>query len=253
MVYKYASVYNIVEKLYRDYEHQEELDIWDIIEWAGEALEFIGAGQQYVKNVVELEIKNCMAFLPCDFHGQPQAAYNGKPMNLATGSFSPFATGVSDTSSNTINGIQVDANSFPASGQNVGGSKIPNNYYIRDGVFVTNIESGTVVLEYNAIKTDKEGYPMIPDLQSYKEAVTKYCQMKLDTRDARKGRITKDWMQKSEQDWHWYCGQARGAANMPNLVYAEAIKDQWVKLRPNHISHQSFYQDGTLREMRKLK
>ena len=56
MVSKYISVYNIVEKLYRDYEHQEELNIWDIIEWSAEALEFIGAGQQYEK-CIKLKIK----------------------------------------------------------------------------------------------------------------------------------------------------------------------------------------------------
>lgn len=254
MVSKYVSVFNIVEKLYRDYEHQEELDIWDIIEWSAEALEFIGAGQQYEDFIVELDIVNCMAVLPCNYHSQPQAAYNGRPLNYATGSFSPLAINESDSSKTTINGITVNTDSFPASGNTLPNqSRLSHTFYIKDGVLVTDVQSGTIVLQYRGVKVDKEGYPMIPDLQSYKEAVTKYCQMRLDTRDARKGRITKDWMQKSEQDWHWYCGQARGQANMPNLAYAEAIKNQWIKLRPNQNSHDSFYQDLSLREMRKLK
>jgi len=254
MVYKYVSVYNIVEKLYRDYDHQEELNIWDIIEWAGEALEFIGAGQQYEKYVAELEIKNSMATLPCNFHNQPQAAYNGVPLNYATGGFSPLSVTPTDSSKNIINGKIVDADTYPASANaSQKSARVPHNYYIKDGVFVTDIPEGTILLEYNGLATDKNGYPKIPDLQSYKTAVAKYCQMMLDTRDARRGRITKDWAQKSEQDWHWYCGQARGAANMPNLVYAQAIKDQWVRLRPNQNSHNTFYQDATIREMRKLK
>lgn len=253
MVYKYASVYNIVEKLYRDYEHQSELDIWDVIEWSGEALEFIGAGQQYEDRVAELDIKNAMAVLPCNFHSQPQAAFNGKPMSYSTGSFAPLAISSSSSQSNVVNGTAVNETSFPTSGTGGSGAGIANNYYITDGVFVTNIMTGTVVLQYRATKTDKEGYPMIPDMQSYRTAITKYCQMMLDVRDARKGRIEKSWATKSEADWQWYCGQARGEANMPNLVYTEAIKNQWVKLKPNQNSHDSFYQDATIREMRKLK
>lgn len=254
MVSKYISVYNIVEKLYRDYEHQEELNIWDIIEWSAEALEFIGAGQQYEKCIVELEIVNSMAFLPCNYHGQPQVAYNGRPLNYATGSFSPLSISPEDSSRTTVNGTTVSSDTFPASSNTLfNESRISHNFYIRDGVIVTDIPSGTIVLEYNGVKVDKDGYPMIPDLQSYRTAVTTYCQMKLDHRDARKGRISKDWLQKSEQDWHWYCGQARGAANMPNLAKAEAIKNQWVRLRPNMNSHDAFYQDLGIREMRKLK
>tara|TARA_R110000765_G_scaffold268842_2_gene367855 strand:+ start:121 stop:885 length:765 start_codon:yes stop_codon:yes gene_type:complete len=254
MVYKYASVYNIVEKLYRDYEHQSELAIWDIIEWSGEALEFIGAGQQYELRVAELDIKNAMAVLPCNFHSQPQAAYNGQPMSYATGSFSPLAIDGNQNTNNVVNGTPVDPTTFPTSANaGSGNQRLANNYYIADGVFVTNIMTGTVVLQYRATKTDDKGYPMIPDLQSYRTAITKYCQMMMDTRDARKGRIGKDWAQKSESDWQWYCGQARGEANMPNLVYAEAIKNQWVRLKPNQNAHDSFYQDATIREMKKLK
>jgi len=252
MVYKYASIHNIVEKLYRDYEHQEELDIWDVIEWSGEALEFIGAGQQYETRVAELLIENSMAVLPCNFHSQPIAAYNGNPMTYATGGFSPLTVNAATPATTVVNGTSVSSSTFPAS-QSAGTANTVNNFYIRDGVFVTSLSEGTVLLEYRATKTDENGYPMIPDLQSYRTAVAKYCQMMMDTRDARKGRIGKDWAAKSESDWHWYCKQARGTANMPNLAYAEAIRSQWVRLRPNQNAASSFYQDATIREMKKLK
>ena len=255
MVYKYISVYNVVEKLYRDYDHQEELDIWDVIEWAAEALEFIGAGQQYERRVAELTIKNNIASLPCNFHSNPIPSYNGAPMNLATGGFAPMSIEGAPPAENTINGFPVSDENFPRSGDtsNSTTQSQAENYYIKDGVFVTSVPEGTVIIEYRGIATDKEGFPKIPDLVSYRTAVAKYVQMILDTRDARKGRINKGWADKSEADWHWYCKQARGAANMPNLSYAEAIKHMWVKLKPNQNAAQSFHNDGTIREMRKLK
>jgi hypothetical protein len=255
MVYKYESIYNVVEKLYRDYDHQEELDLWDVIEWAAEALEFIGAGQQYERRVAELEVKNSIASLPCNFHSQPIASYQGKPLIYSTGAFGPMSIDTPGNNDNTINGFKVSQDNFPASGNNtssIGEKQFPNSFYVRDGVLVTDIREGVIVLEYRAVKTDKEGYPMIPDLQSYREAVTKYCQMKMDHKDWRKGRIKDAIYSESKRDWDWYCGQARGVANMPNLVYAEAIKDQWVRLRPNQVSFQSFYSDN-IREMKKLK
>ena len=254
MVYKYASVFNIVEKLYRDYDHQEELDIWDVIEWAGEALEFIGAGQQYATCIEELTIVNSQALLPCNFHSDPHVAYNGSPLRYSTGAFSPLTIDTTTSTTNVINGQAVSKTNFPATGNQLGGQgKILDNFYIRDGVLVTSIGSGTVVLQYRGTKVDKNGYPMIPDLQSYRTAVATYCQWKMDHKDARKGRISAQWATKSEADWHWYCKQARGVANMPNLVYMEAMKDQWVKLKPNQNAADSFYQDATIREMRKLK
>lgn len=255
MIYKYVSVYTIVDKIYRDYDHNEELDVFDLIEWAGEALEFIGAGQQYEERVAELEIKNNMAALPCNFHNDPMVSFNGNPMDYADGYFSPMENNSSD-GKNYVNAKEVSEDTFPTSG-NVGdranSSRLKETFYIKDGVLVTSLNEGTVLLAYNGIKVDKDGYPMIPDHISYKTAIAKYCQMMLDIRDARRNRITKDWAQKSEQDWHWYCKQARGAANMPNVAKAESIKNQWVKLKPNQNTYGTFFADKSIREMKKLK
>ena len=39
MIYKFISIKEIIEGVYRDTAINEELDIWDVIEWGGEALE----------------------------------------------------------------------------------------------------------------------------------------------------------------------------------------------------------------------
>jgi len=254
MVYKYVSVYNVVEKLYRDYDHQEELDVWDVIEWAAEALEFIGAGQQYERRIAELVIQNNIALLPCNFHSNPIPAYKGNPMTLATGGFAPMdVNGTAGEVNSTVNSVPVTQDNFPRSGDVNSESFEAENFYIKDGVFVTSIPEGTVLLEYRAIATDEEGFPKIPDLVSYRTAVAKYVQMMLDHRDWRRSRIAAGVYRETKEDWQWYCKQARGAANMPNLAYAESIKNMWVKLKPNQNSASSFHNDGTVREMRKLR
>lgn len=255
MIYKYISVYAIVDKLYRDYDYNEELDVFDLIEWAGEALEFIGAGQQYEERVAELIVKNNMAALPCNFHNDPMPSFNGNPLDYANGYFATMENNSAD-GKNYVNGKEVSEDTFPTSGnvtdRNNSG-RLRETFYIKDGVLVTSINEGTILLAYNAIKTDEDGYPMIPDNISYKTAIAKYCQMMLDNRDARRNRITRDWAQKSESDWHFYCKQARANANMPNVAKAESIRNQWVKLKPNQNTYSTFFNDLSIREMKKLK
>jgi len=245
MVYKHVSIYNIIEKLYRDYDHQEELDIWDCVEWAADALEFIGAGQQYARKTVELTITNSIAPLPCDFHSQPLPSFRGKPLSIASGGFSPHSPEEQGTSA-FVNGQEVKHDNIPI-------TPSAPSYYIRDGVFVTSINSGVVLLDYRAVTTDKEGFPTIPDLISYRQAVTSYVQMKLDHKDWRKKRIGADVYGESKSEWQWYCKQAKGVANMPNLSTAEGIKNMWVKLKPNRNSAQSFYNDLHNPEMKKIQ
>jgi hypothetical protein len=52
-------------------------------------------------------------------------------------------------------------------------------YFIKPGWIVTNRKHGFIKLAYKAIATDERGYPLIPDLSSYQEAVYWYVVMKL--------------------------------------------------------------------------
>jgi len=57
MIYKFTSIKEIIEGVYRDTQIHEELDIWDVIEWGGEALELIGAGLAYEELIAEICVK----------------------------------------------------------------------------------------------------------------------------------------------------------------------------------------------------
>ena len=52
-------------------------------------------------------------------------------------------------------------------------------YFIKPGWLVTNKDKGFIKLAYKAIPTDERGYPLIPDLTSYQEAIYWYVVMKL--------------------------------------------------------------------------
>lgn len=52
-------------------------------------------------------------------------------------------------------------------------------YFIKPGWIVTNKRKGFIKLAYKAIAVDERGYPLIPSLASYQEAIYWYVVMKL--------------------------------------------------------------------------
>lgn len=74
---KYTSLDRVLAKLYRDL-GLEEINESDVIEWSGEALEFIGAQISYDQAVAFIEIENHQADLPNNLHQIIQVARNNR-------------------------------------------------------------------------------------------------------------------------------------------------------------------------------
>tara|TARA_R110002020_G_scaffold238317_1_gene450815 strand:+ start:821 stop:1579 length:759 start_codon:yes stop_codon:yes gene_type:complete len=250
MIYKYVSVNEIIEGVYRDSGIKEELDIWDIIEWAGEALEFIGAGMTYVDLVGELCVQDHKVKLPANFHSLEQISYKGIPLPLCSGTFGAISTEPNNASKqNYIDGKLIDSDNFPMT--DVTSGSRGECYYINDNFIITSFSKGCILISCKGIKVDKDGFPMIPDHVSYKKAIKSYIQTMVDRIWWRKGSLPEAVYRDSQRDWEWYVKQARGAANMPNIDAMENIKNQWVKLKPNMNTHQTFFTDLASPEKRK--
>jgi len=241
MIYKFVSVKEIIEGVYRDTAIFEELDIWDIIEWAGEALELIGAGLAYEELIAEICVKEHRAPLPCNLHISDSVSFRGHPLQQCTGTFGAISTTPTSTETNTIDGKPVDKDNFPQQSNNSGPSG--DCYYMNDNFIITSFESGCILLAFRGIKVDIDGYPMVPDNISYKKAIKSYITMMLVRINWRKGASPEAHYRDSQRDWEWYVKQARGSANMPNLDMMENVKTQWVKLKPNMTSARTFYTD----------
>jgi hypothetical protein len=248
MIYKTISIKHVIEKIYRDYSAQEELDIWDIIEWAAEALEFVGAGNQYIEKVAEIPIKDHRGVIPCDFHSLQMISFNGNPLHQDMSIFGPVSEEPSD---NFLKGKKVSPENFPQqTNQRFSSLSV---YDIQNGLITTSFADGTLVMMYKAIGTDNEGFPLIPDNEYYKRAIVSYCQTMMDRQQWRAGKLPEQVYRDSQADWQWFCAGARGAANMPNIDQMEQIKNMWLKLKPNINSYDSFFDNISEREVKKHK
>lgn len=112
-------------------------------------------------------------------------------------------------------------------------------YVITPGYIKMNVESGYIMLAYQAIPTDTKGYPLIPDDISFIEAIYWYIVMKLYYPQWVAGQVRADVYYDARRSWNFYCKQAYGQGLMPNTDQLESIKNSWVRLIPEIKEHTS--------------
>ena len=203
-----------------------------------------------------LTIEGYQCKLPCDFHSLIQIGYSTStagpfyPMRYATGSFdygSEFTTTETveytapesdlvticmslysldyedalaklnaEPNIRSILTAMIEPSSAPTQYSSGTSTTTDCTYLISGGYVKTNQETGYLLMAYQAIPTDSEGYPMIPDNQSYVEAVYWYITMKLLYPQWMGGRIRDAVYADAKRSWNFYCKQAYGNAMMPN-------------------------------------
>ena len=111
-------------------------------------------------------------------------------------------------------------------------SKCKECYYVENDKIKTSFVSGKVCLSYMAFPTDDDCYPLVPDDISYKEAMFWYIYKKILLGGDSPVNNGINYVF-AEQQWKYYCTQARNAANFPDIDKYESFMNQWVRLIPN--------------------
>jgi len=292
MIYKTASVERVIAKVFQDLSLNEgDHRVSDMIEWAAEALEKIGAFPSFTNKVTGkddiplLTVENYQTKLPCDFYNLIQCSFSTSqqgpyyPMRYGTGNFDSGnpdivtdeknVSVVSEVASNSdlvilamtlyeleyadalakIN-AEPETRSKLTSILNIKTPTLPgvNNpmattrditYVITPGYIKMNVESGYIMMAYQAIPTDDKGYPMIPDDASFLEAIYWYIAMKLYYPQWVAGQIRDAVYYDARRSWNYFCKQAYGNALFPNTDQLESIKNSWVRLIPEINEHRS--------------
>ena len=293
MLYKNISVKRVIAKVFTDLNLSEDTHrVSDMIEYAGEALEKIGAFSSFTNKVAGkddlpyLVLENYQSLLPHDFHKLIQVSYattsNGPfyPLRYATGSFDwgSTVTVTSDSSDHvspesdlitltmslydlTYEEALAKLNSEPATksliqsmltqmegdssrsatGTDYIDTTFDYTYLITPNYIKTNVETGYIMLAYQAVPTDADGYPMIPDNQSFLDAIYWYINMKLMYPEWKTGKVRDAVYYDARRSWNYYCKQAYGEALMPNKDQIESIKNTWLRLVPEINEHSTAF------------
>ena len=287
-VYKTVSSKTIVRKIFRDLRPSKDHWIDDAIEWIGEALEHIGAAAQLCQKQCILDVADHKTCMPDDLYYINQVAINNsvspvtsKELDTLTDKVTELKDAIvaaqeddleySDTASvlheinsrivvleniyfkneNQLQPLQYGASTFHKSMHCTGCVNENTQYeetYIVDCDYIkTSFASGKICLSYMAFPTDEDCYPLVPDDISFKEAMFWYIYKKLLLLNPliKKNGINYTF---AEQQWKYYCSQARNAANYPDIDRYESFMNQWVRLIPNVNRHDVTFEQLNTRE-----
>lgn len=128
-------------------------------------------------------------------------------------------------------------------------------FFTKPGWIVLNRKDGYVKLSYKAIAVDERGYPLIPDLASYQEAIYWYVMMKLSFPKYLQGKLGGSIAASQKvyfylhQQWNFYRNQAYAEAMMPTESDMRSIKNEWNKLIPEWDSDDTFFKGVGRRQL----
>ena len=114
-------------------------------------------------------------------------------------------------------------------------------YDVKPSYLVFNIRDGYCKISYHAIYTDEEGMPLIPDIQSYREALIYWLGTKMLYAKWIKGEIPSNVYNQIKSSWNFYRKQAYAESLLPNQDELTNIKHTWHTLVPDVDEDQTFF------------
>lgn len=199
---------------------------WEfIVSNAVECMRIIGTAPMFVSKREIVEISNHKGSLPLDMI---------KPTSVMRvtddGDLAPMHVG-EDTMHN-----HYDA--FGSAPSDNGGY----TYSFNNSKIFTNYESGKALIVYDAIATDEECYPLIPDNAELIRALRAYIKYVwfdiLNDLD----KISDRKLNKAETDYSFYVGQAQSNLQMPSIDEMEALVNSITKILPSRSEHRNRFQ-----------
>ena len=258
MIYKLDTVDRTISSILRRLKlGQDEVPYQDLVEYIADAMEQIGSYYQFEEKSCYVLINDYKGELPCDLHKVIKME-EACEMNFDSCGYGFYG----GTMAQYLQDCGVDFESIPAYDRYrilaVGGiSKKSNNLYeeinglqYNNGLLHPKLDKfssldynenlgritaafryGMIRIKYLAIPIDQRGFPMIPDNVSFRTALFWYCVNMIAMGDPEKLKNPqlRD-LQYTDNQWQFYCGQARANANSPDLQMLERIKNNFHRL-----------------------
>lgn len=211
MNYKTISSKNIVETVFSRYRNYLSQDsdgfLGNVIEWIGEALDAIGILTATNNEHFCLEVCNGRIEFPCNLYLINSVTYNGCYLSYG-GKFN----------------YDIHCDKCP----NETTCYTEHSYIVNSNWLQTNVSDGeNIHINCQVFAVDKDGFPLVPDNISVKQALFWYITMMLCLGGFQHPEIN---FEKAEARWLKYCLQAEVSVNSMDAPRREAFKAGWLRL-----------------------
>lgn len=194
----------------------QDVTIEQAVRYTLQFMNKVGYPQMYENKLADVEIEDHRGMLPCDCISivQVMDGCSRETLKLMTDVFDSYAE------------------SIPA-------------YKIQGRCIFTTFHDGKIKVAYRAIKTDKMGFPMIPDSPLFIEALGLYIKVKVFTYKFDEGKVPQGVLQNAKQDYAWAVGQLNSEMTLPNYDEMEIMTNMFNQLIPSvHLASDGFLHLG---------
>lgn len=180
------------------------------ISYAIEFMHVVGIPPSFMDKTAVIDIHNYRGELPCDYYTIEQVRL--LPKHGHPGELSPV--------------FRYSTDSFHMSPIK---PKVSDLTYKIQGrcIFTSPLEDGPIEIAYKALPLDEEGTPLIPDDPIYLRALKAYIKKQWFGIQFDQGKINPQVIQRADQEYYAYVGQAQARAILPTIDQMESISNMW--------------------------
>ena len=190
-----------------------------ILDYTVDFLQIVGAPSLFEEKTALLHVENYRCMLPCDYVSMIQVRTAKK------------VDGIEPNHRSHIS-YRYSTDSFHMSKEkpDVGRYGTDLTYKIQGCVIYTSTKDTDIEIAYNAIATDGEGYPLLPDNPSFLRALEAYVKKQQFTILFDLGKLQPAILQNAQQEYAFYVGQCQTDMIMPSIDQMESLTNLWTSL-----------------------
>lgn len=215
-----TSIRRVAERVFR-HPLLREIDFETVVDYVADFLEIVGCPRLMSEKTEVLDINEHRIVLPCDYISIIQLRE------------------VPDGKHQKVRCYRYATDSFHLSPNEYGPNDRELTYKIQGGVIYTSTSNGQAELAYNAIDTDDEGLPVIPDSPLFLRAAEAYIKVMWFTVLMDTGQMQPAVLQNAQQEYAWAVGALEAEAQRMSLDKSESLMNMWNTLIMHKKEHAS--------------
>ena len=190
-----------------------------ILEYTLDFIQIVGCPSLFEEKTTVIKIEDWRGVLPCDYVSMIQVRTAKK------------VDGIEPDHRSHIS-YRYSTDSFHMSNEkpDVGRYGTDLTYKIQGYVIYTSTKDTDIEIAYNAIATDDEGYPLLPDNPSFLRALEAYIKKQQFTILFDLGKLQPAILQNAQQEYAFYVGQCQTDMIMPSIDQMESLTNLWTSL-----------------------
>ena len=225
MAEKYTNIRLILDKLLR-HPLMQDLSFETAVDYTVDFLRIVGVPTMFMEKTEIIEVDKYRAMLPCDYCQMIQVRKpNGPAFRYSSNSF--HMSECKDDHCREFTDF---------------------TYKIQGNVIYTSIDKGDIEVAYEAIATDSEGYPLLPDNSSFTRALELYIKKQWFTILFDLGKINAAVLQNVQQEYSWAVGDCQTEFNRLSIDKAESFYNSWRTLILRDTEHERGFRNNGVKE-----